>query len=149
MAAIHGGVRRLFGPDVFSMTFNYPSHGLSFRQVTETLDKFERDGLITGKDIIDWDGQPDKEVLVTQKGGQLWEAERDPDWSRFLDARYRGRLIITGSDSSSMAILRISVVLILTLLVTQVCSTIEQAKYGPQLAVGSSFGGDHLSPYTC
>ncbi len=91
MAATLGGCRRMYHPEIFPYQFSYAAHGLTPRQVIETLDKFEREGLITGKDLIDPRGKPDKEVLVTQKGGQLWEAERNPDWSRFLDGHYSGR----------------------------------------------------------
>ncbi len=91
MAATSGGCRRMYYPDVFSQTFNYPTHGLSPQELHETLDQFESRGLITGRETVDWMGKTDKEVAVTPEGGKLWEEERLPDWSRYLDGRYRGR----------------------------------------------------------
>ncbi len=81
----------MYYADVFSQTFNYPSHGLCPQELDQTLDQFERDGLITGNTVLDWNGSVDKEVVITPKGGRVWEAERLPDWSRYLDGRYRGR----------------------------------------------------------
>ncbi len=91
IASTCGGCRRMYHPDVFSKQFNYPSHKLTLAQLTGVLDSFEREGYIVGKEFVDRWGQPDKEVLATAKGGALWETERAPDWSRYLDCLYHGR----------------------------------------------------------
>lgn len=91
MAATCGGCRRMYHPDVFAEQFNHPSHNLTLEHVTRVLDYFEQDGLITGVEFVDRWGRPDKEVLATAKGGALWESERAPDWSRYLECLYNGR----------------------------------------------------------
>lgn len=91
MAATLGGCRKMYHPEVFPYRFNYPSHELTLTQVNDVLDRFEREGLITGDEFIDRFGNRDKEVLATHKGGELWETERNPDWSRYLDCRYQAR----------------------------------------------------------
>jgi hypothetical protein len=92
MAATRGGSRRMYHPDIFPYQFNYPAHDLTSSQLTEVLNRFEQECLITGDDFVDCRGESDREVLATDKGGALWETERNPDWSRHLDCRFHGRV---------------------------------------------------------
>jgi hypothetical protein len=49
-----------------------------------TLDHFESLGLTTGRDYSSPWSETDRSVELTNKGGQLWESERLPDWNRFI-----------------------------------------------------------------
>ncbi len=107
MAATMGGCRRMYNHKIFPQQFNYPSHGLNPPDLKKTLDRFECEGLLTGRDFIDRWGNPDRYVGATAKGGRLWETERNPDWSRYLtclhfcrDDSDRNRVSIYGHSPS-------------------------------------------------
>lgn len=93
IAAIQGGYRRMYYPDAFPYQFNCPPHGLSLDELLETLDRFERYGLLESTDVADDRATSlGRAVRATAEGGRLWEQERRPDWSRFVIATYHGRV---------------------------------------------------------
>ncbi len=89
IAAMHVGRRSMFVRDIFPLQFNYASHGLDDDSLTETLNRFEAQGVLRGEDFTDDNGDVDRYVEITDFGGALWESERKPDWTRFVRDSYR------------------------------------------------------------
>lgn len=106
--ATMGGTHRFFHPKVFPLQFNYPSHELEERTLTETLNRFESFGWTRGEDFIDQWSRPDRSIRITGLGAGLWGSERKPDWSRFVMDWYgrsiadteRHRVAILGHSQS-------------------------------------------------
>lgn len=69
----------------FHMNCSY-SHGLSDTQLDETLQRLIEQQLIQQRDGEDW---PHSFLALTPAGGTLWEAERKPDWSRYVASQFR------------------------------------------------------------
>lgn len=107
-AAMDGGLRSMYLQDRFSSQFNFPSHRLDDDSLNATLDRWERSGWITGEARTNRHGVADRTVWLTAAGGQLWESERKPDWSRYVADWYnpwrmggeRPRVSIFGHSAS-------------------------------------------------
>src|SRR5690242_15904742 len=84
IAANLGGTRRLFRREVFPYQYNCPTHGLDDATLNQTLDRFETQGWLTGENFEVPGSGTDRSIRVTPAGGQLWEAERLPDWTRHV-----------------------------------------------------------------
>ncbi len=78
------GTRAVYRMASFSWQYNRTCHCLSDSKLNETLDRFEMRGWTTGRNISTSWSATDRTVELTQKGGQLWESERLPDWSRYV-----------------------------------------------------------------
>ncbi|MBL8815490.1 MAG: hypothetical protein JNL58_05640 [Planctomyces sp.] len=77
--------------------WNRSSHGLNDETLVRTLHRFEVEGLISSEAFYDSHGNPDRTVRLTESGGALWESERLPDWTRFVEDIYpENRISIYG-----------------------------------------------------
>lgn len=93
----------------FSLHYNYPSHELDNDSLKATLHRFEEVNWIRSEDDVDPHSQRSgTSVFITEAGGEIWESERRPDWSRYVMAcdwgpkgpKGRERLSITGPSES-------------------------------------------------
>ena len=84
--AIMSGPRASFRTGVFEWQYNRPSHGLDDAALQATLDRFEKEGWTTGDDYASHWSESDRSIRLTPRGGQLWESERLPDWTRHVIA---------------------------------------------------------------
>jgi hypothetical protein len=84
IVAIQCGSRGSFRVGVFSGQYNRPCHGLDDLALKATLDRFEKKGWTTGKGYASPWSASDRSVEMTPTGGQLWESERLPDWTRHV-----------------------------------------------------------------
>lgn len=90
--ATRGGTYRVFHPDVFPLQYNYPSHELDAQTLVDTLRRFESIGWTGGVNFVDQGSRSNRSIRITNAGAELWEAERRPDWTRFVMEWY-GRSI--------------------------------------------------------
>lgn len=102
IAALEVCLCSFFLREIFSIQYNYPSHEIPDELLHETLDRFEQEEIITGEDCLNYRSQPDRRIRLTQTGGELWESERLPDWSRFVTDSYSDRYIRIYGYSASM-----------------------------------------------
>lgn len=71
--------RRFLDSGSYSIHMNVAySHGLTGKQIDRTIEQMFERNLITCRESC-----PDAFTL-TPKGGAIWEAERQPDWSRYI-----------------------------------------------------------------
>jgi len=81
---MRGGTRASFRTEFFKYHYNRPCHGLDDATLYATLDRFESLGWTTGRNWSTHWSKTDRTVELTDKGGELWEAERLPDWGRYV-----------------------------------------------------------------
>jgi hypothetical protein len=73
----------------FAVFFNCRPHTLNDRCLADTLERFQREGVIA---VCDDSFSSERIVQMTPDGGALWSAERCPDWSRYCIEEYRGQM---------------------------------------------------------
>lgn len=73
----------------FGATFNLPSHELDDRDLMRVLDELECQGLLVSTDetLDKWH----RMVAISAEGGHLWDAERKPDWDRYIECYSDGQ----------------------------------------------------------
>jgi hypothetical protein len=74
----------------FPGQYNRPSHGFDDVELKAILDRFEKEGWTTGEDYTNSRSEADRSVIMTPTGGQVWESERLPDWTRHVMDRGSG-----------------------------------------------------------
>jgi hypothetical protein len=83
-AVLQPGSRASFRNEVFPGQYNRPSHGLDDAALNRTLDRFEELGWVSGRNYSSPWSDADRSIELTSLGGQLWESERLPDWTRHV-----------------------------------------------------------------
>lgn len=86
--AMLGGLCSMYLNDNFPYQFNYPEHGLDSKSLLATLARFESEGMIVSERTSNRHGKPDLVLRVTTLGGSIWESERKPDWTRYVEDSY-------------------------------------------------------------
>jgi hypothetical protein len=86
----------------FVPQFNARPHGLDDVTLKSTLISFRRRGIT---DVSDQRFRGHRYASITRKGGELWAAERQPDWDRYCTESYpafiRGRTVMSVKCTSS------------------------------------------------
>jgi hypothetical protein len=78
------GSRASYRTEFFLGQYNRPCHGLDDAALSSVLDRFEELGWTTGRNYSSPWSDTDRSVELTTVGGRLWEAERLPDWTRYV-----------------------------------------------------------------
>lgn len=87
--ALLGGFCSMYVNDNFPYQFNYPEHGLDNKSLLATLARFESEGMIVSERTKNRHDKFDLTLRVTMLGGSIWESERKPDWTRYIEDIYR------------------------------------------------------------
>ncbi len=84
-------LRNLEGGKDFQYFFNYPSHSLKIGQLADVLNRSIKEGFMK-TNIIAYEKLKKLSVYIelTEKGGEIWENERTPDWEFYI-IDYRDR----------------------------------------------------------